>query len=72
MILRYFESDGSPPDSRLLTGMGGDEYIVYPANTHWVLIKSSMAADVLTNLCRRDQGLATAIEKAKKFIKDNE
>ena len=45
---------------------------MYPANTHWVLIKSGMAADVLTNLCRREQGLSSAIEKAKEFIKDNE
>ena len=73
MILIDSETTGSVLSSRLSIGTeDGGRYRVYPTGSHWVLIKSGMAADVLAKLCRRDQGVEKAIEKAHKYIRENE
>ena len=45
---------------------------MYPTGSHWILIKEGMAADVMAKLCRRDQGVEKAIEKAHKYIEEYE
>ena len=50
----------------------GDLYRVYPTNTHWVLIKESMAAEILVKLCKRERGVNEAVTKAMKYILESE
>lgn len=50
----------------------GERYRIYPTRTHWVLIKESMAAEVLCKLCRKSEGLAKAWDMSHAYIKENE
>jgi len=50
----------------------GDLYRVYPTNTHWVLIKENMAAEILVKLCKLERGVNEAVTKAMKYILESE
>lgn len=64
-------NDSTNVDSLNLT-KDGELYRIYPTQTHWVLIKESMASEILVRLCRRSDGLAKAWDLSHKYIGENE